>query len=146
MVLSGALLALFMTGFWLYCLTDAILTPAADCRGLGKPGWVALIAVTFIAGAFAWLIVRRPVRDPARMPAPRWDPEGSEGEGEAGSLTWTAADDAVARHPAGRGKVADRHAAPKGPDDDREFLAVLEQAIRRNPPVSLLPRRSAGRR
>ena len=37
MLLSGALLALFMTGFWLYCLTDAILTPAADCRGLRKP-------------------------------------------------------------------------------------------------------------
>jgi hypothetical protein len=145
-VLSGALLALFMTGFWLYCLTDAILTPAADCRGLCKQGWVALIAVTFIAGAFAWLIVRRPVRDSARVPAPRWDRDGSEGEGDAGSLTWTAADDAVARHPAGRGKVADPHAAPKGPDDDREFLAVLEQAIRRNPPVSLLPRRSAGRR
>jgi hypothetical protein len=148
MVLSGALLALFMTGFWLYCLTDAILTPAADCRGLRKQGWVALIAVTFIAGAFAWLIVRRPVRDSARVPAPRWDPDGSEGEdeGAAGSLTWTAADDAVARHPAGRAKVADPHAAAKGPDDDRDFLAMLEQAIRRNPPVSLLPRRSAGRR
>ena len=150
MVLSGALLALFMTGFWLYCLTDAILTPAADCRGLSKQGWVALIAVTFIVGAFAWLIVRRPVRDSAPVPAPSWDPDGSdgegEGEGEAGSLTWTAADDAVARHPAGRGKAVDPHIAPKGPDDDREFLAVLEQAIRRNPPVSLLPRRSAGRR
>jgi hypothetical protein len=148
MVLSGALLALFMTGFWLYCLTDAILTPAADCRGLCKQGWVALIAVTFIVGAFAWLIVRRPVRDPARVPASRWHPDGSDGEdeGKAGSLTWTAADDAVARHPAGRGKAADPYAAPKGPDDDREFLAVLEQAIRRNPPVSLLPRRSAGRR
>ena len=72
MVLSGALFALFMTGFWLYCLTDAILTPAADCRGLRKQGWVALIAVTFIVGAFAWLIVRRPVRDPARVPAPTW--------------------------------------------------------------------------
>jgi hypothetical protein len=136
MVLSGALLALFMTGFWLYCLTDAILTPAADCRGLRKQGWVALIAVTFIAGAFGWLIVRRPVRDPARVPALRWDPDGSEDAGDAGSLTWTAADDAVARHPAGRGKVADPRAVPKGPDDDREFLAVLERAIRRNPPVS----------
>ncbi|MGH3290116.1 MAG: hypothetical protein ACRDPD_36455 [Streptosporangiaceae bacterium] len=90
---------------------------------------MALIAVTLIAGAFAWLIVRRPVRDPARVPAPRWDPE------DAG-LTWTAADDAVARHPAGRGKIADPHAAPKGPDDDREFLAMLERAIRGNPPVS----------
>jgi hypothetical protein len=146
MVLSGALLALFMTGFWLYCLTDAILTPAADCRGLCKQGWVALIAVTFIAGAFAWLIVRRPVHDSARAPASRWDPDGAEGEGDAEGLTWTAADDAVARHPAGRGKVADPRARPKGPDDDREFLAVLEQAIRRNPPVSLLPRRSAGPR
>jgi hypothetical protein len=136
MVLSGALLALFMTGFWLYCLTDAILTPAGDCRGLRKQGWVALIAVTFIAGASAWLIVRRPVRDPARVPALRWDPDGSEDAGDAGSLTWTAADDAVARHPAGRGKVADPRAVPKGPDDDREFLAVLERAIRRNPPVS----------
>jgi hypothetical protein len=93
---------------------------------------VALIAVTFIFGAFAWLIVRRP----ARVPAQRWDPDGSEDAGEDGSLTWTAADDAVARHPAGRGKVADPHVAPKGPDDDREFLAVLERAIRRNPPVS----------
>ena len=136
MLLSGALLALFMTGFWLYCLTDAILTPAADCRGLRKPAWVALIAVTFIAGASAWLIVRRPARDPARVPASRWDPDGSAAAGAAGSTTWTAADDAVARHPAGRGKVADRHVAPKGPDDDQEFLAVLEQAIRRNPPVS----------
>ena len=146
MLLSGALLALFMTGFWLYCLTDAILTPAADCRGLTKQVWVALIGVTFIAGAFAWLIVRRPARDTAPVPEPRWEPDGSEDAGDVEGLTWTAADDAVARHPAGRGKAADPHVAPKGPDDDREFLAVLEQAIRRNPPVSLLPRRSAGRR
>ena len=91
MLLSGALLALFMTGFWLYCLTDAILTPAADCRGLTKQGWVALIAVTFIVGAFAWLIVRRPARDAAPVPEPRWDTDASDGEdeGEAGSLTWT---------------------------------------------------------
>ena len=146
MLLSGALFALFMTGCWLYCLTDAILTPAADCRGLRKQGWVALIAVTFIVGAFAWLIVRRPARDPARVPAPRWDQDDPDAGGEIASLSWTAADDAVARHPAGRGKVADPSAAAKGPDDDQEFLAMLEQAIRRNPPVSLLPRRSAGPR
>ena len=51
MLLSGALFALFMTGFWLYCLTDAILTPAPECRGLPKAAWVAIIAVTFIGGA-----------------------------------------------------------------------------------------------
>lgn len=112
MLLSGALFGLFLTGCWLYCLTDAILTPAPECRGLSKRAWVAVIAVTFIGGALAWLVVRRPARE-----------------------CWTAADDAAARHPAGRAKVTDP-AAPKGPDDDRDFLRALEQAIRRNPPVS----------
>jgi hypothetical protein len=114
-----------MTGFWLYCLTDAILTPARHCRGLSKRAWITVIAVTFIGGALAWLIVRRPMR----------------------SHAWTAADDAAARHPAGRARVADGQVAPsepgrsrgsrkpKGPDDDLEFLRALDQAIRRNPPV-----------
>jgi hypothetical protein len=147
MLLSGALFALFMTGIWLYCLTDAVLTPAAECRGLGKQGWVALIAVTFIGGAFAWLIVRRPARDTAGVvTVPGGDPDGSEDEDEVPGQSWTAADDAAARHPAGRAKVTGPHAAPKGPDDDQEFLSALGQAIRRNPPVSLPPRRSAGRR
>jgi hypothetical protein len=128
MLLAGALFALFMTGFWLYCLTDVIMTPAAECRGLSKQGWVALVAVTFIAGAFAWLIVRRPVREPARVPVP-------DGPDEA-SGTWTDADDAAVRHPAGRARLTDHPAAVKGPDDDREFLRALEREIRRNPPVS----------
>jgi hypothetical protein len=130
MLLSGALLALFMTGFWLYCLTDAILTPAPECRGLSKPAWVAVIAVTFIGGAFAWIIVRRPVRDPARAAVP--GPDGFEGD----AFGWTGADDAAARHPAGRGKASDSRERPRGPDDDPEFLHALEAAIRRNPPVS----------
>jgi hypothetical protein len=132
MLLSAALFALFMTGFWLYCLTDAILTPAPECRGLSKQAWVAIIAVTFIGGAFAWLVVRWPARDAGRAvtPAPRPD------EGEAGSQRWTSADDAAMRHPAGRGKVTGHLATPKGPDDDPEFLRMLGQAIRRNPPVS----------
>jgi hypothetical protein len=132
MLLSGALFALFVTGFWLYCLTDAILTPAPDCRGLPKQAWVAVIAVTFVGGALAWLTVRRPVRDSARIvkSVPRWD------LGEAGSQRWTDADDAAARHPAGRAKVTGQPGAPKAPDDDPEFLRALGRAIRRNPPVS----------
>ena len=132
MLLSGALFALFMTGFWLYCLTDAVLTPARDCPGLSKRAWVAVIVVTFIGGAFAWLIARRPARDSARVvtPMPYWH------EHEAGNEVWTDADDAAARHPAGRGKVTDHPAAQKGPDDDPEFLRALGQTIRRNPPVS----------
>ena len=137
MLLSGALLALFMTGFWLYCLTDAILTPVPDCRGLSRQGWVAVIAVTFIVGALAWLIVRRSVSDSSRVatPTPR-DPDGSYDAGDAKNQVWTDADDAIARHPAGRGKAADGHAAAKGPDDDPEFLRALDRVIRGNPPVS----------
>lgn len=114
MLLSGALLALFMTGFWLYGLTDVILTPAPACRGLSKAAWIAVIAVTFIGGAFAWVIVRRPVREPVQISVPR-----------PGYLDY---DDA--------GAAALHEAAPIGPDDDREFLRALEADIRRNPPVS----------
>ncbi len=141
MLLSGALFALFMMGFWLYCLTDAILTPASECRRLSKAAWIAVIAVTFIGGAVAWLIAREPLRGTygSPAPAPHWDPDAP---GDAEDLDdgyfrnerWTAADDAVARHPAGRGRAAGAgQARPKGPDDDQEFLRALGRAIRGNP-------------
>ena len=130
MLLSGALLALFMMGFWLYCLTDAILTPAGECRGMPKPAWMAVISVTFIAGAVAWLIVRGPVRGPAASLAPAPHPDDPGGS-YFRSGRWTDADDAVARHPAGRARTSGG-VVPKGPDDDPEFLRALERAIRGN--------------
>lgn len=136
MLLSGTLFALFMTGFWLYCLTDAILTPAAECRALPKPAWIVLITVTFIGGAIAWLIVRQPVRGPSPRPlAPvlAWELDDSDDGVGLATERWTAADDAVARHPAGRARVADGiRATPKGPDDDPDFLRALDRAIRGN--------------
>ncbi len=137
MLLSGALFGLFMTGFWLYCLTDAILTPASECRGLPKPAWIVVITVTFIGGAIAWLIVRQPVRGSSAplAPMPRWDPDRLDdlGEDDLRAERWTDADDAVARHPAGRARAANTgRAAPKGPDDDPEFLRALDRAIRGN--------------
>jgi hypothetical protein len=133
MLLSGALFALFMTGFWLYCLTDAILTPAPECRGLSKSAWVVIIAVTFIGGAIAWLIVRQPARGARPLPpAPIQDPDSSDDAGFLSGL-WTAEDDAVARHPAGRARTAGAASAvPKGPDDDPGFLRALDRVIRGN--------------
>jgi peptidoglycan/LPS O-acetylase OafA/YrhL len=128
MLLSGALLALFMMGFWLYCLTDAILTPAAECRGMPKPAWIVVIALTFIGGAVAWLIIREPLRRPAASLARAPRPDGP-GVPHFRSRRWTGADDALARHPAGRARPA---AAPRGPDDDPEFLRALDRAIRGN--------------
>ena len=140
MLLSGALFALFMTGFWLYCLTDAILTPASECRGLSKPAWIVVIIVTFIGGAIAWLIVRQPVRSSSGLLAPmsRWDPDRADGLGKDyfRGGRWTDEDDAVARHPAGRARMADTGRAatqgPRGPDDDPEFLRALDRAIHGN--------------
>ena len=161
MFLSGALFALFLTGCWLYCLTDAILTPAPEVRGLSKRTWVTVVAVTFIGGAFAWLIARRPARGSAPMrsvpmlagpmlagPMLASVPDGAAAgddddlEGEQ----WTAADDAAARHPAGRARSDQQ--VPKGPDDDQDFLRELDRTIRGgNPPVSLvLPRVTFSRR
>ena len=109
MLLSGALFTLFLLGFWLYCLTDAILTPAAECRGLSKPAWIAVISVTFIFGAIAWLVARRPVRNsyPQFTPLPEWDPDAREDDSSFLSLRWTDSDNAVARHPAGRARLSD---------------------------------------
>ena len=136
MLLSGALLALFTTGFWLYCLTDAILTPASECRGMSKSAWIVVISMTFIGGAIAWIIVRQPVRSSSALltPVPHL---GQDEPGDSGddfrTGRWTDTDEAVARHPAGRARVADAgRATPKGPDDDPEFLRALERALRCN--------------
>ena len=136
MLLSDALFALFMTGFWLYCLTDAILTPAAECRGLPKPAWIAIIVVTFIGGAIAWLVARPRGRgsSPASLvPVPSEDPDSSDDGDHFRNGRWTDADDAVARHPAGRAMaVGPAGTTFKGPDDDPEFLRALDRAIHRN--------------
>jgi hypothetical protein len=138
MLLSGALVALFMTGIWLYCLTDAILTPVGEFRGLSKPAWIAVIAVTFLAGALAWLVARRPLRTPHRTfaLAQRRGGDGFDEEGYLVGSRWTDADDAVARHPAGRAMAGNPLAIPRGPDDDPEFLRTLSRAIDGDPPGS----------
>ncbi len=136
MLLFGALLALFMTGFWLYCLTDAILTPASECRGMSKSAWIVVITMTFIGGAIAWLIVRQPVRSSSALLTPmpclgQDEPDDPGDDFRTGR--WTDADEAVARHPAGRARVADAgQGTPKGPDDDPEFLRALDRVIRGN--------------
>ena len=58
MFLSGALFILFLAGCWLLCLTDVATTPAVEFPGLSKRAWIAIIAVTFIAGAIAWYLTR----------------------------------------------------------------------------------------
>jgi hypothetical protein len=114
MFLSAVLFVLFMAGCWLYCLTDAALTPAAEFPGLPKPVWIAVIAVTFVLGAVAWMIARKLWR-------PRFRPLTPADE-------YLAAE-ALARHPASRTGGHPGPSALVGPDDDPEFLRMLDRLI-----------------
>jgi hypothetical protein len=140
MFLSGVLFVLFLAGCWLYCLTDAALTPARSFHGLSKRAWLIVIGATFIVGAIAWIISRRPWRvshwalTSAGHPAFAgyddgnilWYPPRSAATAEAEAA-------ALARHPASRSRNAHNHGenVPIGPDDDPEFLAQLAKRIRR---------------
>lgn len=123
MLLPGILFALFLGGCWLYCLTDAVLTPAVAYRGLPKAAWVAIIAATFILGAVGWLIARHAPRAvgsrPARSLAGR--------PGNAPRPDYRAYHSGATRHPAGR-SIA--RTEVRGPDDDPEFLRALDRIIR----------------
>lgn len=134
MLLSGVLFVLFLAGCWLYCLTDASLTPATEFRGMSKCAWIYVIAATFIAGALAWLIGRRSLRRKSWVTARpgRRTLTGPASADFIWDATWTPADTAVARHPAVRGKRPSGHreGVPRGPDDDPEFLRQLDQRIR----------------
>ncbi len=133
MLLSGVLFVLFLAGCWLYCLTDAALTPAAEYRGLPKAAWIGIIAATFIAGAIAWLITRRSWRTRSWAAAQVGRTTlASPGDASATWYShWTAADAAVARHPAGRSRkeAPGGWTVPRGPDDDPAFLRLLDQRI-----------------
>jgi hypothetical protein len=133
MLLSGVLIALFLAGCWLYCLTEAVITPASAYLGWPKRVWITIIASTFIVGAIAWLIARRSwstgwwtVSGLSRLdatPAVRYSNWASP----------TAAKAALARHPSSRARREERGdwaETPKGPDDDPEFLRRLNREIR----------------
>lgn len=137
MLVAGVLFVVILAGCWVYCLIDVALTPATVFRPLPKAAWVAIIALTFILGAIAWLSYRvtlrvRPRMVPGYPAGPRalpthtfvyWDPD------------WAAADAAVARHPAGRYRKtpAEGWTGPKGPDDDPDFLRELDRRIKGTP-------------
>jgi hypothetical protein len=145
MLLSGVLFVLFLAGCWLYCLTDAALTPAREYRGrLPKRTWIFLITATFIIGAIAWLIARRAWRASPWTSSQALLTLASHGDEDfTWYERWTAADDAIARHPAGRSRntAGDGCTVPKGPDDDPEFLRQLGHHIR-GTSGELTPRRN----
>jgi hypothetical protein len=88
-----------------YCLIDCIQTDPADVRTLPKPLWAVLIIVLPLFGGVGWLLAGKPER----------------GSVAAGRGPWPSA-------PTSELPRRDRPAAPRGPDDDPEFLRSLHPA------------------
>jgi hypothetical protein len=133
MVVSGVLVVALLATCWLFCLADAVLTPAAAYRGLPKGAWIGIIAVTFAAGAIAWLAVRWSQRRRPWVTTPRGARMLTRPH-DTGIwyLDWAPADGTIARHVAGRYRkiTAARWGLPMGPDDDPEFLRELDRRIK----------------
>ncbi|MFF4413363.1 PLDc N-terminal domain-containing protein [Streptosporangium sp. NPDC001559] len=94
------LVSLAILAFWLYCLFDAITTPDEDARNLPKLLWVIIVLLLPVAGGVFWLLLGRPSASGARGTLPPDDHRSV------------------------------RREAPRGPDDDPEFLRDLERRLR----------------
>jgi hypothetical protein len=69
MLLLGALFALFIAGFWVYCVADVALTPRYECRRLPKAAWIVVVAAIPVIGAVVWLAAGRPGQPAIAPPA-----------------------------------------------------------------------------
>jgi hypothetical protein len=99
--------AVIEIGLLLYCLIDCIQAPDGTVRNLPKWGWIVLIVLVPWIGPVAYLIAGRPRREGATSGAP-WSPPGRP--------------DGRASRPGPR--------APRGPDDDPDFLRDLNRQRR----------------
>ena len=121
-----------LSGWLLAVLPDGRRSDSGvGMQGLAKAAWVAVIAVTFIGGAVAWLIVRQPSRNSsARLPpSPEWDPatppmiSGMPIDGRSPTTRWPATRPAEARSRTGTARSPRTRRRP-------EFLRALDNLIR----------------
>jgi hypothetical protein len=114
---------LLIFGFLLYCVLDVVLTSEEEIRNLPKLVWLVLVLLVPIIGGIAWFVAGRPAT-----------------HGRAPGGDRRAAGTGPGRHPSGQGGPSARGArsgpaprprAPRGPDDDPEFIKQLERRLRR---------------
>jgi hypothetical protein len=114
---------LLIFGFLLYCVLDVALTSEAEIRNLPKLVWLVLVVLVPIIGGVAWIVAGRPAT-----------------HGRAPGGDRSAAGFGPGRHPSGQGRATSQGTrpgasrgprAPRGPDDDPEFIKQLERRLRR---------------
>lgn len=99
--MPSVIIGLALLALWLYCLFDVITTPEEDVRNLPKFMWVLIVVFLADVGALTWLLVGRPRARYAMYAA-----SGGQWEQPRSGE------------------------APRGPDDDPEFLRSLERRLR----------------
>lgn len=113
LVRFGGILFLAALAVWLYCVLDSATADRAEVRRLPKGLWVAVVLLTFILGALAWLAWGRPRATTARRPI----------LGSSGRTAWPSRP--------GRADIPGTGMFGRGsrpaPDDDPEFLAGLDR-------------------
>ncbi|GAA0952207.1 hypothetical protein GCM10009560_73680 [Nonomuraea longicatena] len=95
-----------MLGFWLYSLFDVVTTPEDEARSIPKTLWALVVIFIPVAGGLLWFLLGRPLAG---------GPEGGPEGGTAGGA-------AAPRRSRGE--------APKGPDDDPDFLRDIDKRMR----------------
>lgn len=121
------LIPLAMLAFLMYCLLDVVRSDAAEVRTLPKRIWLVLVLLVPVLGGIAWLVTGRPA------------PVGSApGTGSGGARRHAPSGGAGGPS---RPRSGSPSPAPRGPDDDPEFLAQLERRLRGDdgPPGSQRP-------
>ena len=99
------LIGLLLLGLWLYCILDAITSPAEDIRNLPKITWIFIVIILSDIGSILWLLAGRPT-NAAR-------PGGLSYKGNTGP------------------QLPVRRSAPTrsaAPDDDPDFLRQLKKS------------------
>lgn len=118
--MAYGVMSLLLFAFTFYCLLDVVLTDEQEIRNLPKLVWILLVVLLWGIGGMVWLLAGRPQRQGA---AP----------GGGGATTPFRAPRPGPRpgnHPVGRDRPAARPPAPRGPDDDPDFLRRLDERLR----------------
>lgn len=107
--MQKVILGILYVAFVVYTLVDVIQSDDEERHGLPKGLWVAAIILLPLIGSIAWVVlVHLARRKKGRASAARWE---------------RAAQDKPAPAPADE--------PPMGPDDDPEYIWLLEQARRK---------------
>jgi hypothetical protein len=128
------IVTLLWLGLTLYALLDVLLGDAAEQRVLPKAVWALVVLLVPLLGPIAWFVVGRPTAATRRQDGTPASHGGVPDDARRDHPAWgTGPRDRTRRRSVeprtGGGRRPGR--APRGPDDDPEFLRELDERLRR---------------